>query len=550
MVECCTSTSVRDIRPPITNFGPSMWGDIFSSFFYDDQVQAKYSEEMEALKKEARSMLMAATSTKLLVLVDKLERLGLAYHFETEIENKLKQVYDSVEKEHDHYDLFSTALRFRLLRQHQYHVSCNGFNKFVDKDNKLKQSLCGDIEGLLSLYEASHVRIYDENILEEAVVFTTHHLSNVLPELESPIKEKVQQALDYPLHKSVAILNLRFYISIFEKEVDSRDELLLRLAKLNFNFLTNIYRNELFQLSTWWNKFDLKSKLPYIRDRLVECYLWGIAYHYEPQYSYVRMVIGQTYQMLELVDDTYDNYATLEEIDLLNQAFARWNTGEIDELPDYMQIVYKFVMSVSQDFEREAEKQGKSFAIPYYIEAIKQVGRAYGKEQKWIMEGEMPPYEEYMANSIITALMYVTFTAIVPGIKSATKETINWLLSHPKLVVSTAVLGRHLDDLASHQRESREGKLVTIMECYMKDKGVSKQETLCAFAEIIEDRWKHVNAEWVKTTMVPKEMAVQFLNILRMAEVTYKNSHDGGTYPQKNLAPLITALLVDHPFLI
>ncbi|KAH6816229.1 hypothetical protein C2S51_021049 [Perilla frutescens var. frutescens] len=430
---------------------------------------------MEVLKKEARSMLMDATSIKLMILIDKLERLGLAYHFETEIEAKLKQVYDSAEEEQD-YDLFATALRFRLLRQHQYHVSSNAFEKFVDKDNKLKESFYSDIAGLLSLYEAAHVRIHDENILDEAVAFTTHHLSNMLPELESPIKEKVQQALDYSLHKSLTIFNLRFYISIYEQD-DSRDELLLRLAKLNFNFLQNIYRNEIFELTTW-------------------------------------------------------------------------NMDAIDVLPDYLQTVYNFFMSEYEDFESEAKKQGKSFATPYYIEAMKQLGRAFGKEQKWIMEREMPIFEEYMANSQITALIYITFTAVVPGLKSTNKETLDWLLSAPQIFLSTAKSGRLLDDLASHQRESKEGKMLTIVDCYMKDKGVSREETLCAFAEIIEDGWKHVNAEWVNSrNTVPKEMIEQFLNILRMAEITYNNSEDGISSPENNLTPLILALLVD-PLLI
>lgn len=78
---------------------------------------------MEVLKKEIRSILMAAESAKLMILIDKIERLGLTYHFDKEIEEKLKQVYDSAEEAKDD-DLFTTALRFCLLRQHQYHVSC------------------------------------------------------------------------------------------------------------------------------------------------------------------------------------------------------------------------------------------------------------------------------------------------------------------------------------------------------------------------------------------------------------------------------------------
>ncbi|KAH6771730.1 hypothetical protein C2S51_010134 [Perilla frutescens var. frutescens] len=495
-------------------------------------------------------MLMAATSTKLMVLVDTLERMGLSYHFKTEINDKLKQVYDSIDEEQD-YDLFTTALRFRLLRQHQYHVSCNALGKFVDEDNKLmKESLCSDIEGLLSLYEAAHVRIHDEYILDEAEAFTTHHLANMLPELEPHIKEKVQQALDYPLHKSLTIFNLRFHISIYEKD-NSRNELLLRLAKLNFNFLQNTYRNELFQLTSWWNKSDIKAKVPYFRDRLVECYLWAMAYNFEPHNSCVRMVITKVYIMFMIVDDTYDNYATLEEIELFTRALERWNMDEIDVLPDCIKDVYEFIMSVTKDFEREAENQEKSFVMPYYIEEMKKVGKGYAQEQKWIMEGEMPSVEEYLMNSRITTLIYISFILFTLGIKAATKENIDWVLTDPKIFLSSTEICRLIDDLASHQ--SKEGKMMTSVDYYMKDKGVSKQEALSAFAEIIGERWKHLNAEWVNCAiymeMVPKELVEQLLNFPRACEMTYKNNEDGLADPEKNLGPLIDALLL-HPLLI
>lgn len=75
----------------------------------------------------------------------------------------------------------------------------------------------------------------------------------------------------------------------------------------------------------------------------------------------------------------------------------------------------------------------------------------------------------------------------------------------------------------------------------MKEKGVSKQEALSAFAEIIEDRWKHINAEWVKCDDVPKEMVVQFLNLARACEIIYKNTNvDGVPNPE-----LVATLLVD-----
>lgn len=61
----------------------------------------------------------------MILLIDTLERLGLAYHFETEIETKLQQIYNDNHDRVEDYDVFTTALRFRLLRQHHYHVSCS-----------------------------------------------------------------------------------------------------------------------------------------------------------------------------------------------------------------------------------------------------------------------------------------------------------------------------------------------------------------------------------------------------------------------------------------
>ncbi|XP_047937667.1 gamma-cadinene synthase-like [Salvia hispanica] len=545
MVMSGDSSNVRHIRPPIVLFKPSMWGDIFSSCSFDNQVQEKYSEEMEALKKETRKMLMVVESTKLMILIDKLERLGVAYHFENEIEQKLKQIYDS--KADEDSDLFTTALRFRLLRQHQFPVSCDVFNKFVEKDYKWKPEIHGsDIEGILSLYEAAHVRIRNEKILDEAAKFTVDQLNHILPSSESPIvKEKVQQALKHSIHRGLPILNIRFYISIYQRE-GTTDELLLKLAKLNFNFLQNIYRKELVELTRWWDKFDLKNKLPYARDRVVECYLWGNAFRYEPQYSYLRITVAKNMQLVSIMDDTYDNYATLEEDDLFTEILERWNLDEIDVLPDFMKVVYRFIMSTYEDFVVDAEKQGKSFVVPYYREAVKQLGRAYNQEQKWIMERKMPGFDEYMTNSVITSCMYVMFTALVPGMKSVDEASVQWLLGEPKIVISTAKMGRTLEDLGSHERENRDGKMPTVVDCYMNDKGVSKQEAISEFVELVENGWKDVTAEWAKGgSSVPKEMVEQLLNYGRVAEVTYKSKEDGYTNPEKYLGPLIASLYVD-----
>lgn len=55
-----------------------------------------------------------------LELVDTLERLGLDYHYEKEIDDLLCSIRDDAGED---CDVRTTALRFYLLRKHGYHVS-------------------------------------------------------------------------------------------------------------------------------------------------------------------------------------------------------------------------------------------------------------------------------------------------------------------------------------------------------------------------------------------------------------------------------------------
>lgn len=59
-----------------------------------------------------------------LELIDDLQRLGLGYHFEEEIESTLTKIYEDQSNETlDRKDLHAVALKFRLLRQHGYNIS-------------------------------------------------------------------------------------------------------------------------------------------------------------------------------------------------------------------------------------------------------------------------------------------------------------------------------------------------------------------------------------------------------------------------------------------
>ncbi|KAL2900028.1 putative terpene synthase 6, partial [Bienertia sinuspersici] len=130
---------------------------------------------------------------------------------------------------------------------------------------------------MLSLYEATQLRVHGEDILEEALDFTTHFLNliasfsepvpiihilfrkhgNLIPgpraaappalPQERPCSEQAQQLLIQPLHRGMQRVQAQHFISFYEED-ECRNEKLLQLAKIEFNRLQLLHRNELSQI--------------------------------------------------------------------------------------------------------------------------------------------------------------------------------------------------------------------------------------------------------------------------------------------------------------
>ncbi|GAY33715.1 hypothetical protein CUMW_284360, partial [Citrus unshiu] len=137
-------------------------------------------QQHKELEEEVRRM-MASDADKpaqKLCLIDVVQRLGVAYHFIKEIDDALEKISHDPFDDKD--DIYIVSLCFRLLRQHGIKMSCDVFEKFKDDDGKFKASLTNDVEGMLSLYEVAHLAIPGEDILDEAIVFTTTHLKSMV----------------------------------------------------------------------------------------------------------------------------------------------------------------------------------------------------------------------------------------------------------------------------------------------------------------------------------------------------------------------------------
>lgn len=106
---------------------------------------------------------------------------------------------------------------------------------------------------MLQLFHVAHLGTPSEDIMDEALSFTRNHLeslacgNNVSSDIPHLIKH-VKNALYIPRCHNIVVLVAREYISYYEQE-EGHYEILLKLAKLNFNFCQLHYIQELKILS-------------------------------------------------------------------------------------------------------------------------------------------------------------------------------------------------------------------------------------------------------------------------------------------------------------
>ncbi|CAA2988682.1 (-)-germacrene D synthase [Olea europaea subsp. europaea] len=382
------NAGIEDARRSV-KFHPSVWGDYFLAYnSHLTDVLTNEEKEHRRLKEEVKKLLEAVPDDSLhkLDIIDAIQRLGV-----------------------------------------------DVFNKFKDRQGKFDESLISNLQGLLSLYEAAQFRVFGEETLEEA--------------LNDSVSAQVREALEFPIHKTMTRLGARKFLSIYQED-ETRNDKLLDFARLDFNLSQKMYQKELYEITRWWKALEFENKLPFARDRLVECYSWALGVYYEPQYSHGRKMLAKVIAMISVIDDIYDVYGTLDELTLLLDAIERWDPSLVDQLPPYMKYCYKALLDVYVEIEEELEKTGKSSLVHYVIEEKKRLVRAYFQEAKWEYSGYIPTLEEYMKvgkpSGTYILFSSVSLTAIA---ELVSKEAFEWVASDPLILQGSEIIGRLMNDL-------------------------------------------------------------------------------------------------------
>ncbi|KAH6778753.1 hypothetical protein C2S52_009990 [Perilla frutescens var. hirtella] len=553
MAEICASaapistknTSLEETRRSIT-YHPSVWRDHFLAYTSSvTEITGIEGEQLEKQKHKVNKLLaqIPDDSTLKIELIDAIQRLGVGYHFEKEIDDSLRQIWHTYQiqssKEND--DVRTVALRFRLLRQQGYHVTSDVFNNFIDDQGNFKESLINDVEGMLSLYEASNYAVNDEEIMDKALEFCYSHLESLLPELtNTSLSKRVKEALEMPIHKTLIRLGATKFMPVYQED-ESHNKDLLNFAKLDFNIVQKGHQKELYDITRWWEDLNFANKLPFARDRVVECYFWILGVYFEPQYNTARRLLTKVISMTSILDDIYDVHGTLDELRRFTEAIPSWDISAVDGLPEYMRTCFEALLGVYDEMEDEMLKQGKLYRVQYAKQEMVKLVKAYMGEAEWCYSKYVPTTDEYMKQATISAgYMMLEITSFVGMGDAITKHDFDWMATQPPILEASAAISRLMDDIVGHGIEQK----ISVIDCYMKENGCSDMEAISELSKRVKKLWKDINEEWVKPGAASMAVLVRVINLTRVLCIIYAGD-DGYTNSTTRIKDFVKVVLVD-----
>ncbi|CAJ1961784.1 unnamed protein product [Sphenostylis stenocarpa] len=513
------------------NYHPNHWTHEFVQSLGNHLPVKTVQERTATLEENVRHMINRKDMEprSLLELIDDIQRLGLHYKFEDDINNALHRIVSTqnLKDESQKKSLHETALLFRLLRQHGFDVSQDAdvFDSFKDEEGKFKAEISNDVEGMLSLYEASYLSFEGESVWE-GNAFSRTCLMNLIKEgIDKEVGEEVRHVLEgLPYHQSFQRLEARWYIDIYNKK-EGHDRYLLELAKLDFNMVQLSCQKELQQLSRWWMDLGLTTKLNFARDRFVESFYWSVGMEPELIFANYREELTKVGKLITIVDDIYDVYGTLDELELFTNVVERWDVNAMNTLPDYMMLCFLALYNTVNGMAYDIFKERGIKCLPYLTKAWSDLCKSYLQEAKWYYNKVIPPLNEFLDNGWISSsggvLLTHSFFLVTPD-HDITEQSLHSLANYHDLLRSSMTILRLCNDWGTSSDEIERGEISSSILSYMHETGFSEEKARLHYKTLIEKEWRKLNKYQVMNSTFSKSFVKVCINHARTAHYTYQ----------------------------
>ncbi|XP_058734793.1 alpha-farnesene synthase-like [Vicia villosa] len=535
------------------NYRPNIWKDNFLQSLASKYDKEEYALQLNKWVIEVKFIFVQDLDfMQKIELVDWIQKLGLANHFEKEIDEFLQTIFVSAQnfnKLSEQENMHVSTLCFRLLRQHGYDVfPTDILSNLLDvRDN----SFASDAKDIIELLEATHLGIDGEKVLDDTKTFAIKWLKDAARNKElipKHVIERVAHALELPSHWRVPWFDVKWHVKQYQSKMHM-DPVLLELSKLNFNITQAKLQKEVKELSRWWEKLDLKKVMVFARNRLVESFMCAAGVASEAKYRSLRKWLTKVIIFVLMIDDIYDIHASFEQLVPFTMAFQRWDAKKLDEqLPEYMKICFNALQDVTNEIAYEVGGE-KNFNM--VLQCLKNTWIEFCKalfmEAKWYKMGYIPSLREYLSNASITSsgpliLMHSYFSTM----HELTDEIVDFSHTYQDLVYNVSLIIRLCNDLATAEAERERGDAASSIACYMNEMNVSEEKARKHIQDIINSAWKKINGHCSTQNVLMEPFFNQARNAARMAHTLYLNG-DGFGIQDRDIKKHILSLVVE-PF--
>ncbi|XP_041012261.1 myrcene synthase, chloroplastic-like [Juglans microcarpa x Juglans regia] len=278
----------------------------------------------------------------------------------------------------------------------------------------------------------------------------------------------------------------------------------------------------------------------------MENFLWTIGASFQPQFGYLRKMSTRIYAMITTIDDVYDVYGTLDELELFTDVVERWDVNAMERLPYYMQLCFLTLYNSVNEMAFDTLKENGFNNIQYLRKGWADLCRSYLLEAKWYYSGYTPSLQEYIENAWISIsapliLVHSYFFVTNP----ITKEALDLLEDYPNMLRWQAMIVRLADDLGTSKEELERGDNPKSIQCYMNDTGASEDDAREYIRNLISATWMKYNEEIATSSPFSETFIHIGMNFARMSQCMYQHG-DGHSIEYHESKDRVLALLI-HP---
>ncbi|GLJ38267.1 hypothetical protein SUGI_0779050 [Cryptomeria japonica] len=553
------------------------WDDDFVQSIETSNAGSEYRERVETLVKEVKMFLKQMQTgdcdlIERLEMIDALQCLGIDRHFQAEIKEALDYVYRAWDGsvgiglgcESCRSNLNATALGLRLLRLHRYDVSADTLKNFKDNngqftfyggnndndENNIKEE--DVMRSMLNLLRVSGLAFSGEIVMEEAKAFSAVYLKNLVENSDDTYKrsflKEVEYALIYEWSRTFIRWEAPNFIQIYELDKQRlKDKRILELAKLDFNILQFQYKLEMKELSSWWENSGI-SKLVATRERTMEYLLWAVCATDKLELSRSRIAMTKITCVVTLLDDIFDDYATLEQLKCITDAISQgWDISIIKDIPNNLKTCIEFVFKTVHELTSDATKEQGRDMMPFVTKAWEDYIEACFEEARWKTNGYFPTYNEYIkfAEKCVSFGPILVHTCLLASHILCDDDIEKIYLDTSRFYHLMRVCMQLTDDIHDFEDERLHGKITSAISCYMGDnQNCSEKEAINHITKLKNKLLKELTRELFKPNNVLSDWENICINSTRGVEFFYIFG-DGFTHCDKEVKHQIFKVFVD-----